>query len=426
MIHKSITIGGAGNTFYKVYPCAPDPPGDITQMGPIAVQTIPVIFDEERIEDDLGRSKSNPVEHRKKSWFVNTDQYPMTLPRADGNGGKVQYWGYEPLWVTSSKNWLTGVSSWGLKKNLAAHDTPPGWTIGLADIPENVLRNECVERAKQLKADVLLNLLEANQVWPAIKSLATCIGEMSYHWGRLRKQIKIASGAYLAWKFGVSPILSDLTSIHKHLGRLKSDFDRHANGEVFRTVVKHEPDASFSFGPVYHGPYNGVIWQEQWYYGTIVDAPTVRYVLIAKPKVQYKTELFKALDYVMSRFATSPASLAWEKIPFSFVVDWFVDLRGALSLLDKCVGFEPYQILGFTRSLSYRVKTSMSVIHRETCSGGQLNNHSAGHIEFSHYERLNVSNTSNLVSWKPRFGKNQAAISAALIAQQLSTLRAKR
>jgi hypothetical protein len=124
----------------------------------------------------------------------------------------------------------------------------------------------------------------------------------------------------------------------------------------------------------------------------------------------------------MRRFATSPASLAWELVPFSFVLDWFVDLRGTLQALDKLVGFSPYKVSSFTRSYSYELQSDYYLETYSPCNGSLLQRLRQCSASYRHYERSAGVSNSALPSWNPRFGKNQAGISAALIAQQLSKL----
>jgi hypothetical protein len=170
---------------------------------------------------------------------------------------------------------------------------------------------------------------------------------------------------------------------------------------------------------------NGHIIDRRWCQGLCTGDPSVRYVLVVKPVVKYRSQIFSAIDAFLSRFATSPASLAWEKVPFSFVVDWFVDLRGVMRTLDTAVGFEPYQVISFTRSLNYTLETSRFWETYSPCSGGALFNVRVGTAVYRNYERSIVSLGANAPTWKPRLGKNQMAILAALITQQLTKVRAR-
>jgi hypothetical protein len=271
--------------------------------------------------------------------------------------------------------------------------------------------NNVLEYARQLKADVLLNVVEANQIWPSIKSLATSLPNMARNWRDLRNVLKSASGGYLAYKFGVSPILSDLMNVHRYLPRMREDVVRHQKQQARRFSVTAELPCTYT-APM---PNMG-------FKGDVVTPPVLRFVLVVKPKTKYHTELFARIDHFVSRFATSPASLAWELVPFSFVVDWFVDLRGVLNAVDNVVGSSPYEIVSFTRSFSYHLESSFQLQNFSACDGTSvIQTWPRCTSEMKHYERSLVSNNHS-ISWIPQFGKSQAAISAALISQKLSQL----
>jgi hypothetical protein len=86
------------------------------------------------------------------------------------------------------------------------------------------------------------------------------------------------------------------------------------------------------------------------------------------------------------------------------------------------LGQEPFIVKSFTRSYSYHVETTLDVDHLNPCDSSTAWTRGVGTAEFKHYERTLVSEDPTWITWKPRFGKNQAGISAALISQQLSKL----
>lgn len=376
----------------------------------------------EKIVDESGRGKPHGVKHRRYEYAFNdtVDVYRFADSNVEGS------WGHT-IFNSPYKARLDVLShrtlcEWDVINNDVS--APPGWTIDMSRINESSLKEDCIEKAKGLKADVLLNLVEANQIYPAINSLATCLPAMQKNWRQIRKVVRTASGTFLAWKFGVSPILSDIMNIHRYAPKLASDIKRHGDGDKNRTSSKADaiavfaPNDSSSSG-------NGFTISKRTQYGRVSDSPVVRYVLVTKPSRKYHTEFFNSLDVAMSRFASSPASLAWELVPFSFVVDWFVDLRGALRALDNVVGHSPFEVVSFTRSLSYGLNTTSSIARYSPCSGQVLQSHWCMQAEYKHYERSLVPMTASLPTWKPHFGKSQAAISAALISQALSRLRAR-
>jgi len=385
----------------------------------------------ECIQDGLGLKIPHSCWHRR---------YKTSIARSNGEVQAVS--GYPPptgapgFGVSSepTPNWRTYLNaafyhpqmtgSWDVNPQTTPLQ-PQGWLLDMTAINESSLKETVLERAMGLKADILLNLIEANQVWPSIKSLSTCIPEMAYQWGRLRKVVKTASGAFLAWRFGVSPIISDMENVHRYLPKLANDISRHEDGDKHRVSIVARPTMFYTPFLQTSSLNNYVVWKKS-SQGRITATPEVRYVLTVRPRMRYRTEIFSKLDLFMKRFATSPASLAWEKVPFSFVVDWFVDLRGVLRGLDKMVGHSPYEIVSFTRSLSYGVATDTFFSRFSPCDGSVLYDDPVGTTDYKHYERTPVSASVTLPTANVRFGKSQAGISAALILQQLSKLRAKR
>jgi hypothetical protein len=375
----------------------------------IAPSNTPTEWLNEAITDSLGRGKVNKVTHYKH--HVKLTPKVSTLVYHDPGGTPANV-SQGPIpnpmtYLTAHKNAHQG---WSLNSSM-----PSGFTTDYSNLDDGKMVNDLLENARQLKADVLLNLVEANQVWPSISSLATSLPKMGANWRDLRKVISTASGAFLAWKFGVSPILSDVMNIQRYLPKLEQDVIRHGKQQASRFSITAEFPCAYA-GPV--GTSNPRIETA----GRVLQAPIVRYVLVVKPKTKYHTSFFKKVDLVLSRFASSPASLAWEKIPFSFVVDWFVDLRGSLTKLDSLLGSEPYEVIGFSRSFSFHLQNELQFVNQNGCTGGDLWTSPQAQSVYKYYERIPVSDVNSIPVWRPRFGKSQAGITAALISQQLSKL----
>jgi hypothetical protein len=366
---------------------------------------------EETISDSLGKGHPHKCIHRKMKYDLRDDDWYVKHPIA--NGVSINEATRAALGPLAATIVAVPFLAWSTASNT---DMPPGWTSNsISSSDELRLKEDVIERARGLKADVLLNLVEANQIWPSIQSISMSLPSMAYHWNSLRKVIRTASGAFLAWKFGVSPILSDMMSVHRYLPRMRDDIQRHADGDKSTFSSKGLLTLVFSYAPTDGG--------SRYAQGRHTGAPVVRYVLSVKPNQKYITPFFQKADLFLRRFATSPASLLWEKIPFSFVVDWFVDLRGALRAADSLVGFSPYEVVSFTRSLSYHVETDAFLTYVSPCNATvKILDVRIGTFEYKHYERILVDMGASAPTWSPRFGKNQAGISAALISQQLSKL----
>lgn len=297
---------------------------------------------------------------------------------------------------------------------------PPRWSFDMPVDSELSLIEDCYQKARGLKSDVVLNIIEANQIWPSLKSLITCIPEMAYHWGRARKVVRTASGAFLAWKFGMSPFLQDMSSLWKYIPRMRDDLKRHNDGIKSRFSAVRRYSANLDSTPVVWSTTNGYANHLLTYQARVTKSPSIRYVLVVEPNLKYSSSIFNGADKLMSSLGTGPASLAWEKVPWSFVADWFVDLRGWLRMLDDAIVAPPYKVIAFTRSNSYKLSTDVFESRHSPCSGASFYNSKGSETEYSHYERSIVPLGYSAPTWSGRFGKNQAAIMAALIAQKLS------
>jgi hypothetical protein len=377
----------------------------------------------ERISDELGKGTSHPVIHRKK--ITKRGQPPVDLKYGVSLGGS----NYALETVAGQGNFdypnfqstFDAYANWDVSSNTSV---PPGWTIDLSAIDENVLKQDVIEKAKALRADALLNIVEANQFLPSLKSMAACLPKMRRQWDSIRKVLRYsreaglnASGAYLAWKFGISPILSDLTSIYNYGPIIGRDMQRHADGQLERYSAVARGKWSFDNTPIIGGLVNGYPSHRYDPQGGTLSNPTVRYVLVVKPKHKWRSDLFKQLDFLCARFSSSPAELAWEKIPFSFVLDWFVDMRGVLNEVNTALGYSPWEVKSFTRSYSYHCWQSRPFNRFSPCGGVALPGFDVGSVECKHYERTLVSGLGSSLTWRPRFKESQLKVTLALIAQ---------
>jgi hypothetical protein len=342
-------------------------------------------------------------------------RFPGAMPGVGNGVGVIEKDDQGQHCAVIAESVASGWNTWDLSSNT---QLPPRWTEDVTAIDESALRSRVLDAARQLKADVLLNLVEANQIAPSVASIAGSLPKMAANWKKIREVLRTASGAYLAWKFGISPILSDIMSIQRFWPKLKASVKRHGDMELSRFSAQAVTKMSLVSNPyVSYYPIGGVDCLAQTWQGRVLKTPQIRYVLVVKPTTKYHSSVFKTADAVMSRFSTSPASLAWELVPFSFVVDWFVDVRGALSAVDNLLGYSPYEIHSFTRSHSYAVAADATLDVKSPC-GGVLNRFSCT-VECNHYDR-SLASGSAMPNWTPRFGKNQAAISVALITQALA------
>lgn len=396
---------------------------------------------DERITDQLNpASRGNKVVHRRQKRIINASAEAFKLPNTSGPR-TIEYVGGSSQWMHSHDVFVGEVTGWDVSSDSSL---PKRWSLqSPPGTNEDILIEDVFERARQLKADHLLNIITAHEIpsslstlmeipkglatgeigWWRINRLIKSLPKLEAGWKSIRRVLRTASNQYLAYKFGIAPLVADIMATHKFLTHVSEDWKRHKDGKILSFSRAYGPLIAFDDTSYVRDVYNGKKISETTVQGSLEVEPVVRYVLSVKPRSDGSDDLTKAVDFLQSRFSTSPASLAWELVPFSFVADWFVDLRGVLRLLDKMVGFEPYKVVGFTRSLTYQVRTDVFHVYRSCCDGSDLGPvRNCGSVDCKHYERIPIPSAKYTPSWKVRFGKNQARISAALLSQQLSRL----
>jgi hypothetical protein len=237
--------------------------------------------------------------------------------------------------------------------------------------------------------------------------------------GLLRNVIGESSSKFLYYSFGLVPLLSDFDKMRKAASTLRRDIqkasDRAGKVEVlrsFQTAKVTHPQTG-----IWSTPTSGVPRKVQFSIGQEQLSKRVCVIRgIRRPR--FDSSKLQQLDYLLRRFVTNgPASFIWEKIPFSFVVDWFIDLRSAIDTLDNILTGDFKSIVDASYSELLDVQVS------EHHSDGAMNLTVVGldgaelawrHIRKYHREPVHYDPKITL---NPRFGKSQAAISAALLAQ---------
>lgn len=139
----------------------------------------------------------------------------------------------------------------------------------------------------------------------------------------LRKQFSPSEvrDQYLNFRYGLRPTYYDLRDIHEFLTVKRNKTDRRTSRGFHETSVTTESDTFWDINPVYF---------QSW-----TTRPKVR--MCFKREAGYKiTSRAGVLSSVMysddiSRYLSElgvdrPISAAWELIPFSFMVDWFINI----------------------------------------------------------------------------------------------------
>jgi len=283
----------------------------------------------------------------------------------------------------------------------------------------------------QLKADAIHKFHDANEVDTLLNlvespKLISGASQLS----KLMKQRKFALGgssAFLAWSFGLAPLLADINKINAALREIKAKMDQYVKRTNTRRRVSAvslgtlSPNISATgYGINSDGTYPGGSW---WHTRIYPTTPPIRRVGVAgRNGVEYNTDAFKRLHYLVQRFvATGPASLGWELIPFSFMLDWFVNLSGVIDAMDNALTGNTKGI--DTIWMSEKWAALVPVIKHKY--GGWTSDSDGKQTalnELSYYHREPVS-LDSVVTGSGRFGKKQTALTAALLHQIVASLR---
>lgn len=380
---------------------------------------------EETMTDELspvkGR-KSQYVHHVKRSLIQNkldNDQYTQ---------GTLRYTS-----VGANAHW----QAWGHYAS----------TIGFEHVIQEIPVDESTAVRETMHAfydrnevDLLLNLVEAPELYTGLKSLNkslqldSVINHSAMRRGELRRKlarrINILSGGFLYYSFGVAPIISDMRKISKAMDSLKGSVAKAAERAGKVVTVRRRYTGRFTgINPsVVGSPLTGygAVPGTGFYHIDIEPIVNPLYVCTVKGinSFGFKTDFFKKLDYLAHRFgASGPASFAWERIPFSFVLDWFLDLSGVLDKLDNALTGNHKVIKDCC--VSHKWKCNLKVIHHQsTPSNSELyNDIQVASVGLAAYSRKPADPKVN-IGLAGRFGKRQIRLTAALLGQMTASLKA--
>jgi len=240
---------------------------------------------------------------------------------------------------------------------------------------------------------------------------------------RFSRAGKAASGLYLMYSFGIAPLFSDMRKMESVLRDTKSGLDKHLRKRKKALVSVHR-QCGYTFS--YIDPVGG-------HDISYLDVGSLRFrarlsgdknrrtcTVRGYRDVDYDSAAFKRLDYAVSRFGvTGPASFVWELIPFSFVVDWFLDLRHITNTLDNLLTGNSKRIVDICVSDKYQITESgyLNSGYNPTTQGRLMCT-----VTTNQYTRNPVT-SYNKIGVSGRFGKKQASLTAALLYQKVANLR---
>jgi hypothetical protein len=215
------------------------------------------------------------------------------------------------------------------------------WQDEVAALSKVALRRHYVklERKKvDLAVELSQGLKTVNQIADIAKRIATSLSNLRK--GRVLAAFKVlfpttpkgAASDFLAWKYGIKPLIGDLQGAAEHLAEyvLRSAPFK-SNGHAKQSFTKESTTLYGTSSPFANsGAYEIRKATIRVKYGTSFTIP----------------RLFKRQAATLG--FTNPANIAWELLPLSFVVDWFLPIGNwlsSLAALDGLVVKESYKTI---------------------------------------------------------------------------------
>jgi hypothetical protein len=306
---------------------------------------------------------------------------------------------------------------------LTANQITAGFSMDRSAMVNAVLKKFYFE---ENEASGFESLIESHALWPSFRRTIAGIRNLN-HWGDRRKFLKlgkVVSGAFLFYSFAIAPLLRDMEATRRHMVEFNRLLNAYLNrmNKPRRYSVVNRGRLSYDRG----APYNPSVqpdakWVPQ-YTGELAER---RVVLQGITSLPYDGSFFKKMQFITDTLgATGPASLAWEFVPFSFVVDWFVDTQVWLGALDNLLQGRKKTVLGCSESTKIMTSETSSWQKGSSISGSDmaLDGQPYSMSSVSSYHREPILAQPSF-GWSGRFGKKQLALSLALFYQLGSELK---
>lgn len=286
----------------------------------------------------------------KKQKALPVHNYTLQRVTYNYRHGNSLYRTFDGLWRTTTIN--TGYFN---STPVAAPGSDPS-TISSLDAQATT---KVLGEIKDMKTNVAQMIAEREQTMSLIASTAIRFAKMytsvkrgdikgaigaagmSYSRGKRRSHrggaAKLASQYWLELQYGWKPLLSDIYGLAETAGQRKAgDLRADAKSAVSKTVE-------------YSNVVPGI---QDTFYETVRGIYTVKYKLFyGTPNIN--THLAAQLGL------TNPALLAWELLPYSFVVDWFLPIGGWINTLDATTGLD---FIKGSKTVVYNASLNRTVI----------------------------------------------------------------
>jgi len=306
----------------------------------------------------------------------------------------------------SGYSFIAKTSSWTQYTNRSMYtmfvmDLSPKTVVSIDDdAVYNVIRSNIRGEATNL-AQMLAEYAETAKLFYDLakvvttkgKSLFRKVGRNSLIGKRLNSYSKDVSGAYLQWTYGISPLCSDMVSALREL-RDSLDHPLFVQGVESRVQEGRDSgsDIDRGLGTTRSNWECKVVLRKRYQWRAYLDKNALKSTLVAHG------------------FA-NPLAVAYELVPFSFVVDWWVNVGEVLASLDNLILVENLFVL---RSVSNK----RIVIRQTEHTNGLISHGGATYYirEDTRYAPTTISKVSSF-KYDPSVSKRHILNGLALLNQ---------
>lgn len=290
--------------------------------------------------------------------------------------------------------------TWGRGDGLS-NDTNNGIQLSPTfDAIDNVLSSQALSKLTEKvrgDLDISVDIAEGHKTLKMLRTVDQFV-EYSNTFARKYGALKVVGNAWLQYIYGAKPLLSTIYGCADE--NLRTVINRTARHSA-RASGRFNPD-SITFNTLWGSmtlPTPGASVKRSWTYG--VDVTTDQ--------------------FDMARWSSlNPLSIAWELLPYSFVVDWVYNVGGYLRNMETAV------LYGNKFRSGYRTRLTAGVIPinvaRTSLAGfTKVSDTFTGNARLLIIERepLTTYPAPRLPSFNARLGSSRLFSAAALLAQQL-------
>lgn len=204
----------------------------------------------------------------------------------------------------------------------------------LSDLPAHALREHSLKAISTFNTQFPQEVSLPNFVYE-LREISTLVSLIRDHSGPWWQRIRQAPGDLLNWEFGWKPFAADLIklgkltkTIERRLRHLKSTF-----GKVTR--LGYEADDWYDFPELSPVLYPSTAWRGLQTELRVQSVKTkLRVNALHRHEIPYLDGITGRLRAFYGALGLgNPLLVVWESIPYSFVVDWFLNVGGALEAL---------------------------------------------------------------------------------------------